>query len=298
MEVNSVTPEKRAVGAVLAGGSVGRSIGGPAADTGHTGTPSGSIVQRSAAGRGAAAGRWPDWARRQLAEAVELAEGAPDDVGLARLLYREWFSPLVDAAGLADRRPLVAQLRAAHAGSGHSHRSGEVRVVDRFDVLGPDGWWRTWGRAWRPPRHRRGSVRLVLTPRRDAVTELVSTLTGALLPTDVAWSLGCAARPVRLARLGGLVLDLPSLDSMPRGVLDAAAGLVHPVAPPLTLPLRPGIGLAGYPDNGMSFGEHRCHLVALGLRHPSGGADPLRAIAAVFAAHGIDPALPYATASC
>ena len=44
----------------------------------------------------------------------------------------------------------------------------------------------------------------------------------------------------------------------------------------------------------MTFGEHRCHLITLALRHPSGARDPLRSIAAVFAAHGLDPAAPYA----
>jgi hypothetical protein len=44
----------------------------------------------------------------------------------------------------------------------------------------------------------------------------------------------------------------------------------------------------------MTFGEHRCHLVAVGLRHArSAGSEPLQAISGVFAAHGIDPATPY-----
>jgi hypothetical protein len=43
----------------------------------------------------------------------------------------------------------------------------------------------------------------------------------------------------------------------------------------------------------MTFGEHRCHLVALALRHPSSAREPLRTIAAAFAAHGIDPAAPH-----
>ena len=51
--------------------------------------------------------------------------------------------------------------------------------------------------------------------------------------------------------------------------------------------------LAQHPDNGMTFGEHRCHLVALAL---SGGRFDLDAIAAVFRAHGVDPATPHRTA--
>jgi hypothetical protein len=90
------------------------------------------------------------------------------------------------------------------------------------------------------------------------------------------------------------VLDVPSLAALPTGLLDALDPLLHPVAPPLCLPVRGGVGLAEYPDNGMTFGEHRCHLVALALRHPSSDGNPLSSIAAVFRAHGIDPARPHA----
>jgi hypothetical protein len=211
----------------------------------------------------------------------------------AGLLYRLWFSPVVPEVRPNRQRPLVGLFRAAHAGSRQRFRDGSVEVVDRFDLLGPDGWWRTWGDAWTPPRSRRGAVRLMLTPRIDRLTDLVSTVTEALLPTGLAWSLGCATRARRLARYGGAVLDVPSLDALPEGLLGALEPLLHPVAPPLCLPVGEGIGLAEYPDNGMTFGEHRCHLVALALRHPASGTDPLRAIAAVFAAHDIDPARPY-----
>jgi hypothetical protein len=43
----------------------------------------------------------------------------------------------------------------------------------------------------------------------------------------------------------------------------------------------------------MTFGEHRCHLVALGMRQPQADADPLAAIAQVFARHGIAAERPY-----
>jgi len=168
-------------------------------------------------------------------------------------------------------------------------------MVDRFDLIGPDGWWRTWGEAWTPPRSRRGSVRLMLSPRREHLAELVATVTGTLLETDIAWSLGCATSPRRISRYGGAVLDLASLDALPAGLLESLTTLLHPVAPPLCLPVAPGVGAAEYPDNGMTFGEHRCHLIALALRHPSSARNPLRSIAAVFAAHGIDPARPYSS---
>jgi hypothetical protein len=281
-------PDDRAHSTALAGG-----IGGDV----DASTTSGSIVRQEPAAvstlGGTAAGPWPDWAHSQLLRAVRLAQDAPDDLGVARLLYREWFSPVVVEAAELRHRPMVGVYRAAHAGSRSRRRSGGVSVVDRFDLLGPDGWWRTWGAAWTPPRSRRGSVRLMLTPRLDALPDLVATVTEALLPTELPWSLGCATRGRRLARLGGAVLDVPSLDVLPGGLLDGLAPLLHPVAPPLALPVRDGVGLAEYPENGMTFGEHRCHLVALALRHPTSASDPLRAIAAVFGAHDIDPARPY-----
>jgi len=123
----------------------------------------------------AAAGPWPGWARPQLAAAVAIAERAPDHLGIARLLYREWFSPLLGAAAAPTARPMVGVFRAAHAGSGRRLRTGSVSVVDRFDLLGPDGWWRTWGTEWTPPRSRRGSVRLMLSPRVDRLPDLVRT---------------------------------------------------------------------------------------------------------------------------
>lgn len=242
---------------------------------------------------GAAAGAWPSWARPQLERAVALATAAPDSTSVARLLYRSWYSPRA-AALPSGRLPLVGSYRVAHAGSARRVRRGGVSVVERYDLIGPDGWWRTWGRNWTPPRSRPGSIRLMLTPHPQRLAELVSTVTTRLLDSELSWSLGCAIDPRRVARLGCAVLDLPARESVPADLLGAIAPLLQPVAPPLCLPVAPGVGLAEYPDNGMTFGEHRCHLIALALRHPSGARDPLRSIAAVFAAHGLDPAAPYA----
>ncbi len=89
------------------------------------------------------------------------------------------------------------------------------------------------------------------------------------------------------------MLDLPGLDAIPDGLADDLEPLLRPVVSPLCLPIAAGIGVAQYPDNGMTFGEHRCHLIALALRRRVSDSDPLRAIAAVFTAHGINPSTPY-----
>jgi hypothetical protein len=273
-------------GTVLAGGKDGAR------------SPDESIVsQRPAAEgvlRGSAAGPWPTWARAQLDAAAAIAESASDRMSVAGLLYREWFNPVAgDVDGLPAHRPLAGLYRAAHAGSATRVRSGGVSVVGRHDVIRAGGWWRTWGEDWMPPRSRPGSVRLMLTPHPERLDEFVATVTGRLIDTRGPWSLACAIDPRRIARIGCAVLDLPSLDAMPADLLDDMTPLLRPVAPPLCLPLAAGVGAAEYPENGMTFGEHRCHLVALALRHPSSASNPLRAVAAVFAAHGLDPAQPH-----
>jgi HopA1 effector protein family len=260
--------------------------------------PGESIVsQRPAAGAtpgDPAAGPWPPWARSQLERAVTVAESAADGMSAAALLYREWFNPAVgDVSELVALRPLAGVYRAAHAGSRTRVRSGDLSVVTRNDVVRASGWWRTWGEDWTPPRARRGSVRLFLTPRPDRLADFVAIVTGRLLHERDPWSLALATDPRRIGRYGCAVLDLSSLAAVTRELVDDLELLLRPVAPPLCLPVADGIGAAEYPDNGMTFGEHRCHLVALALRHPSSARDPLRAIAAVFNAHGIDPSSPH-----
>jgi len=245
---------------------------------------------------------WPTWASAQLEDAVVIARKAQDRgdrLHLAATLYREWFYPSIGRAGELRRagRPLVGLYRGAHAGS-TLQRTGDddeddCTVLRRHDVIGRDGWWRTWGEAWTPPRSRPGSVRLLLTPRPDRLGAVVTTITRALLDSPESWMLACATELRRLRRTGSIVLDLPSLDALPDNVLDDLAPLVREATPPLCLPIQPGVALAEFPDNGMTFGEHRCHLIALALRRADAAGDPLRVIADVFAAHGIDASAPY-----
>ena len=245
-------------------------------------------------GTGAAADPWPSWARTQLLQAVALADTVTERGNVATTLYREWFNPALLGADLRrGRRPLAGQYRAAHAGSSRRVREDGVLVVDRHDVVGTDGWWRTWGDYWTPPRSRPGSIRVLLTPQPDRLAEFVNRVTAALLPSREPWALACATNPRRLRRAAPAVLDIRDLSTLPDGLLKELAPLLRAITPPLCLPVGPGAAIATYPANGMAFGEHRCHLIATALRHPSSAGDPLRAIAAVFNAHGIDPAAPH-----
>lgn len=255
------------------------------------------VAQRPAAGtvlRGPAAGPWPEWTVPQLTTAVAVAATAVDRMSVAALLYRTWFNPIAgDTRGLPAGTPLAGLYRAAHAGSATRLARGSLSVVARHDVLRAGGWWRTWGEHGTPPRGRRGSVRLMLTPHPDCLAEFVSTVTGRMLSGRTPWSLACSTDPLRITRTGSAVLDLPGLDDVPADLLTELQPLLRPTAPPLCLPIAVGVGAAEYPDNGMTFGEHRCHLVALGLRPRRRSRDPLSTIARVFTTYGIDPAAPH-----
>ena len=273
--------DKPRTGAVL--------VGGP--DGARSSVSPGSAA---CSGGDAAADPWPSWARAQLESAVALAAGVEDRGNLASVLYREWFNPaLLGSDLLRPRRPLAGAYRAAHAGSGRRVSVNGVTLVARHDVIGTDGWWRTWGDHWTPPRSRPGSIRVLLTPRADRLDDFVATVTEALLDSPQPWALACATNPRRVRRVASAVLDVRDLDTLPAGLLTRLTPLLRPVTPPLCLPVAPGAAIATYPDNGMAFGEHRCHLIATALRHPSSARHPLRAIAAVFAAHGIDPGAPH-----
>jgi hypothetical protein len=276
---------KRLLGAVLTGGKDGSR---PPDESFVAGRPAATTSVGDVA-----AGLWPGWARVQLEQAAHLASAVDERTSLAGLLYSDWFTAV---AGEVERpsRPLGGLYRAAHAGSSRRIRRAGISVVERHDALRDGGWWRTWGEDWTPPRTRRGSVRLLFTPRPDRLADFVSIVTGRLIDHDSdRWSFACSTDARRIARRGSAVLDLPGFECVPTGLLDELAAVLRPVVPPLCLPLSDGVGGAEYPDNGMTFGEHRCHLVALALRHPSAAHDPLRKLAAVFNAHGIDPQHPY-----
>ncbi len=232
--------------------------------------------------------RWPEWAREQLQTAVALASSVPNGRPLAVDLYERWFAGSAQPVPAAAPRPLLGEYRRAHEGVATLVVDG-LPVLDRHDRLGSDGWWRTWNTSWRPAA---GGARVLLSARLDAASTLVGMLTREL--RDVPYLLAFPTDPDRLTRRGSAVLYLPRLRALTPDLVGALVPLLHPDTPPLCLPLGPGVAVAQYPDNGMTFGEHRCHLVALALRAgtPSGA---LSTIADVFAAHGVDPAAPYRT---
>lgn len=233
--------------------------------------------------------RWPQWAREQLQAAVALAAAVQIERTLAAELYERWFAGAVHPDNVAPARPLAGEYRRAHAGTATSIVDG-VAVLERNDRLGSDGWWRTWNTTWRP---RTSTPRVLLTPRAESAAALVAELTARL--RDVPYLLACPTEATRLARSGAVVLYLPRLATLTPELTANLSPLLRADTPPLCLPIAAGVAVAQYPDNGMTFGEHRCHLVAMALR--SAGPNPaMSAIADVFSAHGVDPAQPYKTA--
>jgi HopA1 effector protein family len=266
----------------------------PTEGVGTAGGP-GSIISQSPAGSQSTGaldltGDWPYWAAVQLHEAVRVAGHAASvggGRGLAGELYRYWYS--VQSPPVAVRA-LAGLYRRAHAATGsHLDIDGEL-VLDRYDHVGDDGWWRTWNGRW-ARRHRSALDRVLFSPDPDRLADFVHALTGALETIAEPWLLACPTDPAQVGRAGAAVLFLPTGSVSSPQLAGLVGHCLRDAAPPLCLELAPGVAWAQDPGNGMSFGEHRCHLIALALQ--LGRPDPLAAIAHVFASHGIDPARPY-----
>jgi hypothetical protein len=81
-------------------------------------------------------------------------------------------------------------------------------------------------------------------------------------------------------------------------IFEAIHGGLRPEVPLFTKRLAPGLGLAEDPGNGLSFGQHRCRLVARALwsafeRRESGRHARAAVIADTFADAGLQPICPY-----
>jgi hypothetical protein len=170
-------------------------------------------------------------------------------------------------------------------------------VVDRHDVVGPDGWWRTWGDDWSPAQARTHTVRLLFSPRLDAAGEFVCAMTAALLELRVPWLLACSTDVRRARRAGAAVLTVPDLADVPADLLARVAPMLRAVSPALCRPIAAGIALIEQPPSVGRIGEYRCYLIASALRRTGQRGSKLAVIADVFRAHGIDPAAPWKTAA-
>ena len=132
---------------------------------------------------------------------------------------------------------------------------------------------------------------------------LVSMLARCLNVAAIPFRLKVPTSPWAYTRADAGVLYLPTnrypaaLDAV-RTVHAAVQDHLRDDVPLFTKRLARGLGLAEDPGNGLSYGQHRCRLVARGLwaAHQTGKQGPedqLRAIVSAFRAEGLDPKHPY-----
>jgi hypothetical protein len=180
-----------------------------------------------------------------------------------------------------------------------------LRLADRRDRVEDNGaWWKTGGRSWRFTRATTGLVRVYWNLALECLPEVVHRVTHTLSDNPYRWMLKCAVEVEVHARSDATVLYLdwdavrdvaPEID---RIAFDLASQ-ARPGAPPLTLPIHPGVAVAVDPGPDQSFGESRCRLIAEALLSlPAEERDAaLVAMRDRLAREGIDYRRPYARQS-
>jgi hypothetical protein len=135
----------------------------------------------------------------------------------------------------------------------------------------------------------------------ESAVRLVGELSRTLNAFQVPFQLKTPAAPTSYGRTDAAVLYIGAryFAITARVVAQVREDLpLEPAVPLFTKRLWPGIGAAVEPGSGESFGEHRCRLVAEGIvdawqQGGQGVSARLTAVAARFAAAGLDLARPY-----
>nr|BBC15200.1 hypothetical protein [Streptomyces sp.]BBI93418.1 hypothetical protein [Streptomyces sp.] len=188
------------------------------------------------------------------------------------------------------------------------------RVSVRFPPHRPytyPGWYLAIGDEGMPRHGEQPVVRLYYAPRGPAAAaDLMRAITGRLCSAGVPYQLKAANHPEGYERRDAMVLYLyreswrshePELTDVHREHLHA----LRDTGPALALELGRGWWLADEPEQRqgrlMSFGQHRCLLVAEGLltawrEGRTTAADRLRAVEERYRAERLDPAKPYLNA--
>jgi hypothetical protein len=246
-------------------------------------------------------------------EAVDTAASLPDDLGSA-----------LRAAHIGGER-WEDGWKVAHSGrDGYLlvDRDGERRLLDRWDYLDLNrpgvvpavgatvlvparrdrvdgGWWYTHHARWRLDAPEGELVRIYWSIGPAEVPLLVHRLSPVLLDLDTPWMLKCALAPSAYHRADAAVLfvsrgSLDGLADMVDSVAADLSGVLRDTAPPLTLRAGRGVAVADDPGTDLSFGEHRCRLIAEGLLAAPGADALLDAVVERFRSVGIPPDRPYA----
>ena len=215
---------------------------------------------------------------------------------------------LEDGWTIADRAPdifnaskggLVLRVREADI----VRVSGELtalRFPNELRTLSP-GFYIAVGNRDLPPDEQIARLYWHISPL--GAVSLVRELTLLLNGAEVPFRLKALNDPSSYDRCDAVVVYLPreALERLQRALAEVWAHLeaeLRDPVPALTLELAPGLGFAEDPLNGLSFGEHRCALLAEGLvrareREIVDQAGCVAAIESTFAEAGISLATPY-----
>lgn len=172
----------------------------------------------------------------------------------------------------------------------------ELMLAERRDRVDDDGdWWRTACASWRFTGGHTDLLRLYWAVEVGTLAVFVERLTTVLATEHRPWMLKCAAGIEHHARADATVLYVRrDVAADHAGALvalaDELAASMHPVVPPFTLAVRPGLGLAVDPDGMRSFGEHRCAAIV----DAAAGSMALTDVAARLAAGGLSMDRPHA----
>ena len=161
--------------------------------------------------------------------------------------------------------------------------------------------WRVWGERWDPAADPRGELlRIYLACAPGTGLQTVATVTEHARRWSEPWMLSSRALHEPVARPDATVLTVPVTSLAPlRAPLQRMVADLRPLlarqAPLLTLHVMRGVGIAESPRPDVSFGRHRCGLVAAAaLAHRE---EPLTRLQkrthAAFWSVGVDPRRPY-----
>ena len=184
---------------------------------------------------------------------------------------------------------------------------GGVRLhVPRESLDLQPGYYFAFGKTLDELAERLSLIRFYFHCGADSAALLLAALSSGLNRFQVPFRMKALLRPEFYGRTDSVVLYVAAryfaITSRIIELIRESVAL-SPSVPLFTKRLRPGIGVAVDPGNGESFGLHRCGLAAEGIVDAwrDGKQDlpaRLRAVAARFAAAGLDLARPYLGPGC
>ncbi len=208
---------------------------------------------------------------------VPVANERGAHLGLAETLYGAWYNVLTESAppSAADPAAFAAALAAANA---VPQRYQNGVPVPREMTTAAGGHYVVLGRAIRNASSGR-QVRFYWNLAPDGAVTFVRELSARLERARIPFQAKVPVHPLGYARTDTGVVYLDDADVAAAGdafaaVYGALAGAVRAEVPLFALALAPGLAFAESPQNGDSFGMHRCTLIAEGLvrAHARGAA--------------------------